>query len=372
METIGQIFSGTFLGIGTGRYAIACGILIVVLILKKVLAHFFTHILFPVAARTEQRYDDLLLQGLRKPAELLIVIGGLFVALQILQLPTEPVDVRRFAHALLKILITFDVAWFAFNMVLLLETYLGQWVGSTDSALDDRLLPFIRKSLRVFIIFLATLMALQNLGYSISGLLASLGIGGLAVALAAKDTLANVFGSLMIIADRPFHIGDAVKAGDIEGTVEEVGFRSTKIRTPDKSLISVPNSVITNMAINNLSRMTLRRIRFTVGVTYASTPAQLRQAVERIRAMLAAHPALDKESILVRFTEFGASSLDILIQCHTIATEFPAHLEARENICLTIMEILEELGLEIAFPSRTVYLQEVERDQVTVQAGEKA
>jgi MscS family membrane protein len=370
METIEQIFSGTFLGIGLGRYAIACGILILALILKKVLAHVFTHIISPLAEKTDSRYDDLFLQGLKKPAELLIVIGGLFVAVQVLQLPVEPVDVRRFAHALLKILVTFDVAWFAFNMVSLLEAYLGQWVSRTESTLDDHLLPFVRKSLRIFVIFLAVLMAIQNLGYSISGLLASLGIGGLAVALAAKDTLANVFGSIMIIVDRPFHIGENIRTGDIEGTVEEVGFRSTKIRTFDKSLISVPNSVITNMAINNLSRMTQRRIRFTVGVTYDTTPAQMRQAVEHIRAMLAAHPAIDKENILVRFTEFGASSLDILVQCFTFTAALPEHLEIREDVCLKLMEILEGMGLEIAFPSRTVYLQGKETDRLPAPAGE--
>jgi MscS family membrane protein len=372
METIEHIFSGAFLGIGVGRYAIAFGILLLSLVLKKVLAHVFTHILFPFAEKTESRYDDLFLQGLRKPAELLIVIIGLFIGAQVLQLPVEPVDVRRFVHALLKILVTFDAAWFAFNMVALLEAYLGQWVSRTESTLDDHLLPFVRKSLRIFIILLAALMAIQNLGYSISGLLASLGIGGLAVALAAKDTLANVFGSLMIIVDRPFHIGDTIRSGDIEGTVEEVGFRSTKIRTFDKSLISVPNSIITNLAVNNLSRMTLRRIRFSVGVTYATTPAQLRQAVESIRTMLAEHPALDKESILVRFTEFGASSLDILVQCFTITTVFAEHLEVREDVCLRIMEILEGMGLEIAFPSRTVYLQGMETDMLPAPAGEKA
>jgi MscS family membrane protein len=370
METLEHIFSGTFLGIGIGRYALVFGVLLLALILKKVLAHVFTHILFPFAEKTDSRYDDLFLQGIRKPAELLIVIIGLFIGVQILQLPVEPVDVRRFGYALLKILVTFDVAWFVFNMVSLLEAYLGQWVSRTESTLDDHLLPFVRKSLRVFIILLAVLMAIQNLGYSISGLLASLGIGGLAVALAAKDTLANVFGSIMIIVDRPFHIGDTIRSGDIEGTVEEVGFRSTKIRTFDKSLISVPNSIITNLAVNNLSRMTLRRIRFSVGVTYATTPAQMRQAVESIRTMLAAHPALDKESILVRFTEFGASSLDILIQCFTITTVFAEHLEVREDVCLKVMEILEGMGLEIAFPSRTVYLQGKEADLLPA-VGEK-
>jgi MscS family membrane protein len=371
METIEQIFSGTFLGIGLGRYAIACGILILALILKKVLAHVFTHVIFPLAEKTDSRYDDLLLQGLKKPAELLIVIGGLFVALQVLQLPAEPVDVRRFAYALLKILVTFDVAWFAFNMVSLLEAYLGQWVSRTESTLDDHLLPFVRKSLRVFIIFLAALMAIQNLGYSISGLLASLGIGGLAVALAAKDTLANVFGSLMIIVDRPFHIGDWVKAGDIEGVVEEVGFRSTKIRTFAKTLISVPNSTLTNMAIDNFSRMPKRRIKLTVGVTYETTPEKMREAVAGIRNMLTEHPAIDQEFFLVNFTDFGASSLDIMVYCFTRTTVWGEYLEAREDVCLKIMDILERLELEFAFPSRSIYLRGKQDDMLPAPAGEK-
>jgi MscS family membrane protein len=141
METLEHIFSGTFLGIGIGRYALAFGVLLLALILKKILAHVFTHILFPFAEKTDSRYDDLFLQGLRKPAELLIVIIGLFIGVQILQLPVEPVDVRRFAYALLKGLVTFDVAWFAFNMVTLLEAYLGQWVsrtGATRRASDHR------------------------------------------------------------------------------------------------------------------------------------------------------------------------------------------------------------------------------------------
>ena len=307
---------------------------------------------------------------MRKPAELLIVIAGLFVGVQILQLPTQPTDVRRFAFALLKVLITFDVAWAVYNLTCLLDEWIAKWVNRTESTLDDHLAPFVRKSLRVFIVFIAGLMAIQNLGYSISGLLASLGIGGLAVALAAKDTLANVFGSLMIILDRPFHIGDWIKAGDLEGTVEEVGFRSTKIRTFAKTLISVPNSTLTNMAIDNFSRMPKRRIKLTVGVTYEATPQQLRQATARIRAMLQAHPAIDQEFMLVHFTDFGASSLDILVYCFTATTVWGEYLQAREEVCTAIMDILEELGMEIAFPSRSLYLRGQAQDMLPAPAGD--
>jgi MscS family membrane protein len=156
----------------------------------------------------------------------------------------------------------------------------------------------------------------------------------------------------------------------MEGTVEEVGFRSTKIRTFAKTLISVPNSAITNISIDNFSRMPKRRIKLTVGVTYETTPARMREAVARIRAMLEAHPAIDQEFMLVNFTDFAASSLDILVYCFTSTTVWAEYLAAREDVCLKIMDILEELGMEIAFPSRSVYLRGKEGDMLPA-AGEE-
>jgi MscS family membrane protein len=218
--------------------------------------------------------------------------------------------------------------------------------------------PFVRKALRVFIVILAGIMVIQNLGYSTSGLLASLGIGGMALAFASKDALSNVFGSLMIIFDRPFKIGDMVIADKMEGIVEEVGFRSTKIRTRDRSLISVPNNIIANMPIDNITLSNRRRIRMTIGVTYTSTPQQLRDLTARIRSLLRQHPGIDDEGIQVSFTDFGASSLDVLIQCFTLTANWQEYMDLREEVCLQIMEIVKELELSFAFPSRTVYLHQ--------------
>lgn len=347
----------TLFGITFNRYLLAIGVFLLALLLKRVFAHLFAKIAFPFAEKTDTIYDDLFLEAIKKPLELLFVIGGIFIGVQILQLPTEPVTARNFAHGVFKLLIIVDIAWAAYNLVELVEVYLSQWVSNTESELDDHLLPFVRKFLRVSVILVAALLVIQNLGFSIAGLVASLGIGGLAVALAAKDTLANVFGSIMIIIDRPFHIGDVIRYGDVEGKVEEVGFRSTKIRTADKSLVSVPNSVVTNVAVNNLSRMTSRRVRFTLGLTYNTKPEQMRQAVEKIRALLANYEGIDQDGLLVHFTDFGASSLDILVQYYTTTTAWTEHLPIREEISLRIMTILDELKLELAFPSRTVYLQ---------------
>jgi MscS family membrane protein len=365
MEEFFTFMDQTFIGISLGQFAAAFGILLLSLICKKIMGHLFTRILLPLTEKTASKYDDQLVKGLKRPFELLILTAGLFIAFGILDLPTEPYNLKQLVNSLLKVLVTFCGGWALFNMIDLLDIWLGQWAKKTESTLDDHLLPFVRKSLKIFVVLLAVIMVIQNLGYSISGLLASLGIGGLAVALAAKDTLSNIFGSMMIILDRPFKIGDWVKGGDMEGTIEEIGFRSTKIRTFAQTLITVPNSIIANMPLDNFSRMPKRRIKLTVGVTYDTSPDQMSAAVEKIRTLLRTHPAIDQDFFLVNFTDFGASSLDIMVYCFTTTTVWGDYLDARQEINLKIMEILEGMGLEIAFPSRTVYLQNQNSEQIS-------
>jgi len=359
LKTVDQ----TVLGISISRLIIALIVLFVALLLKRIIAHLFTKPLSRAAEKTASQMDDLLLKNLKKPAELLVVIVGLYISLIILQLPTKPTNLAQLGHNIVQGLFMFNVAWGCYNMVTLLEHWLHHWAQRTESTLDDHLVPFIRKTLRVFIVVLAFMFLVQNLGYSISGLLASLGLGGLAVALAAKDSLSNIFGSIMILLDRPFTIGDWIKAGSMEGVVEEIGFRSTRIRTFAKTMITVPNSVLMNMSIDNFSLMPKRRIKLTVGVTYDTTPAQMRQAVAAIRTLLREHPAIHQEFFLVNFTDFGASSLDIMVYCFTTSTVWSEYLDTREDVCLKIMETLEELGLEIAFPSQTLYLHDMDSEK---------
>ncbi len=345
------------LGITLGQYAMAFGILLASYIAKKIFAYIFTKTILPLAQKSKRELDDRFLACLQKPAEFLVLLIGFFIAMEVLQLPSEPFDFHKLTTAILKALVIYDVAWFLFNLVDMVDHYLSKWAARTKSTLDDALAPLLRKSLRILIVIMACLMAIQTFGYPVTGVIASLGIGGLAFALAAKDTVSNIFGSLMIIFDRPFQVGDWIKAGDMEGTVEEVGFRSTKIRTFAKTLISVPNNLIANLPLDNYSRMPKRRIRLTVGVSYDATPAQMREAVSRIRELLKTHPAIDQEFFLVNFTDFGASSLDIMVYCFTTTIKWGEYLDAREDVCLKIMDTLEELGLEIAFPSTTVYLR---------------
>jgi MscS family membrane protein len=356
-------FEQTLFDIKYSQYALALLTVLVALVGKRLFAWLLTKLIEPLTRRTESALDDLLLECIRKPLELLVLVFGLFIAVQILQLPTEPTNVRDGAYALLRALITVACGWALFNMAGVFGKYLEALSAKTENDLDDHLLPFVRKSLRVIIVIIAGIMVIQNLGYSTSGLLASLGIGGMALALASKDALSNIFGSLMIIFDRPFRIGDQVIAGNMEGTVEEVGFRSTKIRTPARTLISVPNSIIANMPLDNVSRMPHRRIKLTLNLTYATTSAQLREVVSRLRTLLTTHPLVDPATVQVNFTDFGASSLDVLVTCFTIPTALGEHLDAREEVCLQIMDTIEGLGLKFALPSRAVYLHHTDHNE---------
>ena len=186
--------------------------------------------------------------------------------------------------------------------------------------------------------------------------LTGLGIGGLAFALAAKDTVANVFGSITILVDRPFRVGDWITTDGADGVVEEIGLRSTRIRTFAKTVVSLPNQGLANATVENHSLMPKRRVKMTVGVTYSSSAAQMQTLVARIEALLRARDDVHQEFLLVKFTDFGASSLDVLIYYFTATTDWAAHLQARQEINLAVMGIVEEMGLSIAFPTRTVHL----------------
>jgi MscS family membrane protein len=237
-----------------------------------------------------------------------------------------------------------------------LAVLLAELSSKTESKLDDQIVPLVRKAVKTFLAVLGFILIAQNLGYSVSGLLAGLGIGGLALAMAAKDTLANLFGSLMILVDRPFHVGDWITFNGGDGVVEEIGLRSTRVRTFAKTVVSIPNAALANATVENHSLMPKRRIKFTLGVTYDATVAQVESLVANIEAYLHGNPDIDQEFMLVKFTEFNTSSLDLFVYCFTVTTDWTKHLAVRQEVNLKIMHMVEEMGMEIAFPTQTVHL----------------
>jgi MscS family membrane protein len=247
--------------------------------------------------------------------------------------------------------------WFGVRLTNNLTDIWLEKAAHTEGTFDDQLVPVVRTLAKLGIFIVGLLMIIQNLGGEVGSVLAGLGIGGAAIALASKDTIANLFGSIVIFVDRPFQVGDWVEIGEQEGTVEQVGLRVTRIRTFANSLITVPNSTLTTTAINNWSRMRKRRIKLTLGVTYASTPAQVQAGVAAIREVLHADRRISQDFMLVNFTNFGASSLDIFIYAFTLTTRWDEYMQVREELLLEFMRRFEALGLSFAFPSQSLYIE---------------
>lgn len=352
------------LGIAVWQFASAFALILLGLVLKRISDFLFERKVVPALETTRFSFDNLVARAAGKPFGYLMLLGGLAGALTVMSLPVEP-DVRGFAFGVLKVLFAAELVWFLFRAVDVFVLYLTKMAERTDSKLDDQLVPLLRKALKVTLSIIGFIWIIQLLGYSASSLIAGLGIGGLAVALALQDTLANFFGSVFIFLDRPFSVGDWIKVNDVEGVVEEIGFRSTRIRTWPATLVSIPNKTVAAGTIDNWSKMPKRRVCQTIGVTYESKPEQMGKAVAAIRGILEGDDGVDKEFMLVRFTDFGASSLNIMVYYFTVAVGWDDHLTVKERVNLAIMRALEELGLSIAFPTQTVYLEgEVARNMV--------
>lgn len=247
--------------------------------------------------------------------------------------------------------------WLAYCSVELLNSFLRKAAAGTESTLDDQLVPLVTRTIKIFVLTLGTLAAIQNLGVNVLSLLAGLGLGGLAFALAARDTVANFFGSLMIFFDRPFQIGDWIKVGTTEGSVEEIGFRSTRIRTFYDSLVSVPNSEIATATIDNMGRRQYRRVKTTLSLVYSTSPEKIAEFVDGIKAILRAHPAVYKEKYHVVFHDYGASGLDILVYFFLSTPDWGAELLERQTVLLKVMQLAKQQSVEFAFPTRTLHIE---------------
>jgi MscS family membrane protein len=356
-ERVAETLNQTFLGNSLGQWLGFLLVIVATFIVRTVVRYLIDRWLKKLTERTSTEVDDRILQAFRRPAFFLVYIVGFYLALEILTLPLDPIDVPRFITALFTSLLIVDTAWFLYSATDILALYLKRFTAGTESKLDDQLVPIVSKGCRVVIILLALVMIIQNLGYSVSSLLAGLGLGGLAFALAAKDSLANIFGSVTIFTDRPFQVGDWIKVPGAEGTVEDVGFRSTRIRTFAKTLVSIPNSKLAGDTIENMDARPVRRVKMTIGITYETKADQMEKAVESIREILRSHAGVDQGYWLVYFTDFGTSSLDIFVYYFSKSKVWAEYLEVRQDVNLLIMKKIEELGLEIAFPTQTVYLK---------------
>jgi MscS family membrane protein len=324
------------------------------LIINKIVVHIIQVKFRALAGRTGTEVDDALIGAVQRPLLAFILIGGLFFAVNILSLSQK---VGEYSLLTLKTAAIIIVTWLIIRLVDAVSIYLRDLAERAETKLDDQLIPLFTRAAKVFVGVVGLLVALQNLHVNVGGLIAGLGIAGAGIALASQDTLANVFASIVLLLDRPFTIGDWIVADDNEGIVEEIGFWSTKIRTFAKTQITIPNRRLAGAAIDNWSRIPVRRVRMTVGVSYRATADQMERIVAKIRYILRSDERIHQDFFLVHFRDFGESSLDILLNYFTNATDWAEHLQVRQEINVAIMRAIEEQGLEIAYPTRTVYVR---------------
>lgn len=261
-----------------------------------------------------------------------------------------------------KLLVSLSAIWSAFRLVDIFHALLIKKANATDNKFDDLLVPMISKSLKVFVVVIGVIFSADNLNIDVTSLLAGLGLGGLAFALAAKDLLGNFFGSLTVLLDRPFHIGDWVVIGDVEGSVEEVGFRSTRIRTFYNSLITLPNASLTTSTIDNMGARRFRRMKTMLGLTYDTPPEKIDAFCEGVRALVQLHPYMRKDYYQVYFNQYNAASLDILVYVFWETPDWNTELRERHRFLLDVLRLAKQLDVEFAYPTQTLYLKQNEAD----------
>ena len=293
------------------------------------------------------------LSRLRRP--LLLMLGAITLAIGFPVLDFDS-DVEHIVEIFANFASTFAGVLVGFRLVDAAADYWTQIAEETDSKLDDQLVPLARTAGKIFVGAVGAIFILQNLNINITSLVAGLGIGGVAVALASQDTLKNLLGGATILADKPFQVGDWVIVGDIEGTVEQVGFRSTRIRTFADSLITVPNARMTDTAVNNMGQRTWRRYYTTVGLAYHTDPDRIQAFVEGVRAIVRSADDMRHDYYIVELHSFGDSALNVMVYTFIAASTWNEELRTRHVFNLNIIRLANELQVEFAFPTQTLHV----------------
>ncbi len=345
-----ELLNKTFYGNTIFEWVLAAGGIVVSILIAKTVYWLIGHFVKRIAKNTANRFDDILVDMLEEPIVFTMIITGIWYSLHLLQLSEL---VQTILSKSYYVLVIFTAAWVITRLFdAVLETYLVPYVRESAGKLDDQLLPIVRKGFKLSVWAIAIVVALDNAGYDVKAVLASLGIGGLALALAAKDTVANLFGSFTIFVDKPFVVGDRVKVKGYDGFVREVGIRSTRLQTLDGRMVTIPNQFVANESIVNVTSEPSRKITMDLGLTYDTTPEKMELAMKTLYDIASSHPNVE-EKIVTAFTEFLDSALNIRF-IYYIKKGAPV-FGTQNDINMQILSRFNELGLEFAFPTHTVY-----------------
>lgn len=292
-----------------------------------------------------------------RPFGVMMMSATWWMGLNLIALPEQAMLILLVA---VKILAGFSGVWGAYRLVDLITQYMRYHADLTDNKVDDVLVPLISKTLKVFVTVIGIVFIASNLNLNVSSLLASLGLGGLAFALAAKDVVQNLFGSITVILDRTFNTGDWIVVDGIEGSVEEIGLRSTRIRTFYDSLITLPNAIFITANVDNMGKRRYRRLKSNVALTYDTPPEKIEVFCEGVRELIRLHPYMRKDYYHVYLNSLAASSLDVLIYVFWETPDWSTELRERQRFLLDILRLAKELDVELAFPTQTLHLHTAE------------
>jgi len=360
-----SLLENTFFGITIQNFALSIIFLLVGWLFDSKISALFIRLISQLFKKSDYKltYQEYKIH-LQKPLNFFLFLIFLFIASNFLKFPEELhlVPVEEFGLRLVilrsyQLVIAYAITRVALKVVVILGEIMKKKASITSSRQDDQLIPFAIEIIKIAIVLITILIVFSTIFHlNVGSLVAGLGIGGLAIALAAKESLENLFGSFTIFFDKPFVVGDMIRVGNIEGVVEKVGFRSTRIRTLEKSYLTLPNKNMVDAELDNLSLRTFRRVKFNVGLIYGTKLSAMKAIVNDIKRYLDDHAHTNQDA-QVRFMDFGASSLDIMVLYYIDTMDWNLYLEFKEEINYKIMEIVEEKGGDFAFPTQTIHLQ---------------
>ncbi len=333
-----------------GEWAISLLIILFSVIIGKIVYWFFGNIVKKITAKTKTKIDDIIVDMIEEPIVLALTILGFWYGLHRLNFTDAW---YLWMGKVYHILLTVNVTWLIARLIdAVIEEYVVPLTEKTESNLDNQVIPVVRKGLRSVIWILGIIVALNNAGYDVGALIAGLGIGGLALAMAAKDSVSNIFGGIMIFTDKPFKVGDRIKLGGFDGIITEVGIRTSRMRTLEGRLVTIPNSQFIGNMVENVSAEPNRKVVLNLGLTYEMSAEKMEKAINVLKEIAANNKDIE-DNILVSFNSFGDFSLGILF-IYYIKKESDI-LTTQTDINLEILKNFNENGLDMAFPTQTIY-----------------
>ncbi|OHX66850.1 mechanosensitive ion channel family protein [Flammeovirga pacifica] len=311
----------------------------------------------------QEQLAKVVIPKLRRPIVWLSIMFFFYVAVPFLLLPS---GISYMVTLIIKLVIGVNIAILFFELADILILRIGVF-SKKSKKIDENLIPILKVIFRIIAISLGILMVLQIIGYDITHLITGISFGGVAIAFAAQDTIKNFIGSVMIFADRPFEVGDWVNVRGQEGIVEEIGFRTTRIRTFANSLLNIPNGTVADSDIDNLGKREFRRFKTYLSIPYGTPPEKIEMFIKAIKKAVEEHPRTRKDFYEVRLNNFSRSSLDILLYIFFITKDWSEELQAREYLMLKILRIAEQMGIDFAFPTQTIHLAQNDRELIDEQ-----